>query len=77
MVVNRELIRDTQNSVATDGYAIIGTYSTDDGLGASVHKTLRESRAVPPKTIFDNTGHITLGRRLQLVGVLLFQRRLP
>lgn len=60
VVVNRELIRDTQNSVATDGYAIIGTYSTDDGLGASVHKTLRESRAVPPKTIFDNTGHITL-----------------
>ncbi len=59
-VVNRELVRDTENSVATDGYAIIGTYTTDDSLGATVHKELRESRAVPPKTIFDNTGHVTL-----------------
>ncbi|MBQ8397780.1 MAG: GldG family protein [Clostridia bacterium] len=60
VVVNRELVRDTENSVATDGYAIIGTYTTGETLGASIHQELRETRAVPPKTIFDNTGHITL-----------------
>lgn len=68
VVVNRELVRDTENSVATDGYAIIGTYTTGETLGASIHKELRETRAVPPKTIFDNTGHITLAEGYSSAG---------
>ncbi|MBR7185500.1 MAG: Gldg family protein [Clostridia bacterium] len=59
VIVNREQVRDTENSVATDGYAIIGTYTDGDTLGASIHKELRTTRVVPPKTIFDNVAHIT------------------
>ncbi|MBR6708421.1 MAG: GldG family protein [Clostridia bacterium] len=60
VVVNRELVKDADNSVSTDGYSVVATYTTDDSLGATVHKTLRESRTIPPKTIFRQSAHISL-----------------
>lgn len=60
IVFNRELVKDSANSVSTNGYSIVGTYTTDEGMGASVHKELRNTRTVLPKTIFIETGHVTI-----------------
>ena len=69
IVFNRELVKDSENSVSTNGYSVIGTYTTDEGLGASVHKELRNTRSVAPKTIFIETGHVSYAPGYSTAGV--------
>ena len=63
VVINRhtDQLGDTYNyvikesadmSLSSDGYTFTGTY-TDKGVGASIHKNLREN-AYPPKVVFKN-----------------------
>ena len=46
---NQSVIKDPNNAVSVDGYSLVATYETE-GLGASLHKSIRELETTP-KTI--------------------------
>ncbi len=48
-ITNGCYVKDTENSISTDGLKIVGAY-TSNGLGASLHADLRTT--YPPKVVF-------------------------
>ena len=49
----KAMIKDYSNAVSVDGQAVVSIYP-EEGLGASLHKQMRENFEVPPKTIMQN-----------------------
>lgn len=58
IVVEDSVVRDKQNAVSTDGYAVVGVYNTEKVLGSSLVAEIAGTDS-PPKTIFEYTAPIT------------------
>lgn len=56
---DRSVIKDSSSAISVNGTALVAEYTTD-GLGASIHSTLRTSLETPPMTIVNYSRPISI-----------------